>query len=56
MRTSLWPSPRPEPRRFPNPYSAASGDDCEFQRLIRFSLSDVHLGLRGQVKQAVRWR
>jgi hypothetical protein len=27
-----------------------------FQRLIRFSLSGVHLGLRGQVKQAVRWR
>jgi hypothetical protein len=27
-----------------------------FQRLIRFNLSGVHLGLRGQVKQAVRWR
>jgi hypothetical protein len=25
-------------------------------RQIRFSLSGVQLGLRGQVKQAVRWR
>jgi hypothetical protein len=34
----------------------ASRTPSRFQRLSRFSLSGVQLGLRGQVKQAVRWR